>query len=122
MPYADSDFFIALLKPGDRLYRPAVEIYEKYKGHIYTSLAAVMEVMIVGKRVNIDPEALLAGTTSIARVYDVDEIKLARAARLMKYDGFGIFDAFHAAFCDGEIISSDHVYDRAGIRRIKIQY
>ena len=42
------------------------------------------------------------------------------AAEYIK-NGVNVFDAFHAAHCNGEIISSDHIYDKLNIKRIKLE-
>ncbi|MEZ0319946.1 MAG: PIN domain-containing protein [Pyrobaculum sp.] len=44
MIYADTDFFLALLKEGDRLHNKALEILEKYKGRITTSVITFVEL------------------------------------------------------------------------------
>lgn len=119
MPYADSDFFVALTKPNDRLRDSALEVYEKYRGKIYTSLATIIELALISGKFNMDPEQLIKGTLGIAKVMDTDPVKISAALNLMK-DGVSIFDAFHAALSAGEIISSDHIYDKIGIIRIKI--
>ncbi len=35
--------------------------------------------------------------------------------------GLGVFDAFHAAYCSGRVISSDSAYDRVGIESVKLE-
>ena len=42
------------------------------------------------------------------------------AAEYIK-NGVKVFDASHAAHCNGEIISSDHIYDKLNIKRIKLE-
>jgi len=41
-------------------------------------------------------------------------------ASVLISQGMGVFDAFHAAFSEEEILSSDHVYEEFGFRRIKL--
>jgi len=41
MIYADTDFFLALLKEADWLQRRAKRVYEKYKGQITTYRAII---------------------------------------------------------------------------------
>lgn len=42
------------------------------------------------------------------------------AAEYIK-SGVNFSDAFHSAYCNGEIISSDHVYDKMDIKRINLE-
>jgi len=53
----------------------------------------------------------------ITRTFDE---KILRAAWLIR-KGIGGFDAYHDSFSEGEIISSDHVYDNLGIKRIRLE-
>ena len=36
-------------------------------------------------------------------------------------DGVGVLDAFHAAHTEEAIISSDSVYDKLGLKRIRLE-
>jgi len=122
LPYADTDFFVALAIPSDRLHASAIGIYDRYSGKIYTSLTTIIELALISERLKQDLEELMSNVLGITKVEDADKAKVMMAVNLIENRSFGIFDAFHAAFCNGEIISSDHIYDRAGIKRIKIQY
>ena len=43
-------------------------------------------------------------------------------ADLMNKYNFTTFDAFHAMLCEGDIIiSSDKIYDKIGLKRVKIE-
>lgn len=118
MPYADTDFFIALINPEDRHGKAAKEIYKNYSGNLYTSLATMVELAFVAVKKNLDIEELIGGATDIATVEGVDSSKIMFAAHLIANEKFGVLDAFHAALCRDEIISSDHIYDKIGIKRI----
>ena len=120
MPYADTDFFIALADTNDRLNASALSVYERYRGAIYTSLAVAIEVALIFVRRNQSVERAIGDVISIAHLHDADPNKAMLAAHLIDGEGMSVFDAFHAAFCDGEIISSDHVYDRINLHRIKL--
>ena len=119
MPYADTDFFIALLKPGDRLAVSAAAVYGRYKGRIYTSLATIIELVIVGQRLNLDLERLIRSVMSMAYVDGIEQTSIEAVVHLIKNRHIGAFDAFHAVLSKGQIISSDHVYDGIGIGRIR---
>lgn len=120
MPYADTDFFIALMRTNDRLNRSAIEVYNKYKNRIYTSLAVVIEILLITKRFDISSSEAMDYILKIAKVKDVQISVILLAIAYIEEHKLGIFDAFHAALCDGEIISSDHIYDKIGIDRIKL--
>jgi predicted nucleic acid-binding protein len=120
LPYADTDFFVALAIPGDRLHASALEVYGRYKGRVYTSLTTIIELALISKRLRQDLEELMNNILGITKINESEKAKVMMAVNLIQNRGFGVFDAFHAAFCDGEIISSDQIYDRAGIIRIKL--
>ncbi|WP_457752062.1 type II toxin-antitoxin system VapC family toxin [Thermococcus sp.] len=118
MVYADTDFFLALLKPKDWLKDNAKRIYEKYKGQITTSEATFMELLILSKRFNLDPVRLLAAVMAIIGEENEDYL---RAAYYMRENNLNPFDAVHAAKCGGTIISSDKAFDGLGIKRIRLE-
>ena len=118
MIYADTDFFLALLKPKDWLKDRAKEILEKYKGQITTSEVTFIELMLLAKRYNLDPVKI---TSSVMAICGIEDEKLLKAAIYIRDYKVGVFDAFHAVHCSGAIISSDSVFDRLGIRRIKLE-
>jgi predicted nucleic acid-binding protein len=118
MVYADTDFFLALLKPNDWLKENARKLYEKYKGRITTSEATFLELLILSKRFNLDPLRLLAAVMAIIEEENEDYL---RAAYYMKEHNLNPFDAVHAAKCGGVIISSDKAFEKLGIKRIKLE-
>ncbi len=123
MIYADTDFFLALMKPSDWLKRSAGRILKEHVGEFWTSSAVLLELLLLGKRLELDPEWLLINLFEIATVGDgTDEIFL-RAARYMRDEAVGVFDAVHAAYCgEGKmIVSSDKVFDRLGLKRIPLE-
>lgn len=122
MPYADTDFFIAIMRDDDRLNPTAKSVFLKYKGSIWTSIDVVIELILVAKRSNalIPAERLVRDLMGLAKVEGVDTSLILIAASYIDKHGVSIFDAFHAASCRGSIISSDHIYDNLKIERIKI--
>lgn len=117
MVYADTDFFLALLKPTDWLKEKATNLYLKYKGDIQTSLITFLEIMIIAKRFNLPP---IQTTAALLKITEYDDPIPLTAAKYIE-DGVGVFDAFHAAQCGGKILSSDHVFEKLGIERIAIE-
>ena len=65
MIYADTDFFLALLKPRDWLKNRAREILEEYRGRITTSEVTFIELMLLAKRYNLDPVRVTASVMAI---------------------------------------------------------
>ncbi len=45
----------------------------------------------------------------------IEDERILKAAIYIRDHGLSVFDAFHAAYCAGKIISSDLVYDKVGI-------
>ena len=118
MVYADTDFFLALLKPNDWLKDNAKRIYERYRGDITTSETTFIELLLLARRFNLDPVRITAAVMAITGIED--DLYL-RAAYYMKEHNLNPFDAFQAAHCGGTIISSDKAFDRVGIKRIKLE-
>ncbi len=120
MIYADTDFFIALLKPTDWLKDKAKKALEKYKGQITTSEVTFIELALLAKRYDLDPVKITANVMAICNIEDDIFLK---AAIYMRDYGFGVFDAFHAAHASHckRIISSDHIFDRIGVSRVKLE-
>lgn len=121
MPYADTDFFIGLANSADRLHGAAMTAYQTYRGKIYTSLAVIIEIAIVSVRGKRPVVQAVRDVISVAALHDAYADNVLAAAHLIDRYGITVFDAFHAALCGGEIISSDHVYDRFEIKRIKLE-
>lgn len=120
--YADTDFFLALLKEKDWLKENAEKILEGHKGSIWTSIVTVTELFLIAKKYNLDPIALCSSLLSICEVKGAESDLLLRAAHYMK-KGLGVFDAFHASYAfDGEIVSSDKVFDSIkSLKRVRLE-
>ncbi len=122
MPYADADFLLALTKEKDWLAIKARETLRKHKGDIWTSLTAITEVLLVGKRLDMDPERLVANIISICNLREEEKEIALVAAHLIKKQKMNVFDALHAAICGNDvIISSDSVFDKIGVKRIPLE-
>ncbi len=119
MPYADTDFFLALLKDSDRLESKAGKIYGKYEGSLWTSVATVVELMLLAKRFEMDVEELVVNLSKTAEIRGVDVNVVLLAAHFIKHYKINVFYAFHAAFCGNDaVISSDEVFDKLCMARI----
>ena len=53
--YADTDFFLALIKKDDWLKKNAEKIYKKYKNELWTSTLTLKELLLLAYRDNKDP-------------------------------------------------------------------
>ena len=60
----------------------------------------------------------------LVKIKNVDRKLIIQAAYYMKHEGLNPADSIHASYAkleDVSIISSDDVYDKLGISRIKLQ-
>jgi len=117
MIYADTDFFLAIIKSSDWLKNKAQAIYSKYKDEIHTSEVTFIELLLLAKKFRLPAIELTAAAMKISNYKEVIPLKAAKFIE----EGVGVFDAFHAAHCGDKIISSDHIFDKIGIERIKIE-
>ncbi len=116
MTYADTDFFLALLKPTDWLKENARRILEEEKGRIYTSEATYIELMLLAKRYGLDPVRIAIDVMAICNEKNGE---YQAAAELISQD-VGVFDSFHAVHSNGKIISSDKIYRKLGLEQIDL--
>ncbi len=121
MIYADTDFFIALVKDDDWLQERAVAIATEHEGDIYTSRATLLELLMISDRFEFDRMEALSYALEIASVSS-DETVLFQAADYMDQYGLTAFDAYHVAYADQDpIISSDKSFDNVTANRISIE-
>jgi predicted nucleic acid-binding protein len=121
MIYADTDFFIALVKDDDWLQKRAATIAANHEGEIYTSRATLLELLMISDRFEFDRMEALSYTLEIASVPE-DETVLFQAADYMEQHGLTAFDAYHVAYADLDpIISSDKSFDDVTDDRISIE-
>ena len=119
--YADSDFFLALMKDSDWLKDKAKATYEKHKGDIYVTPFTVLELMIVCIREGIPVREMLQ---QISRISMIAFIKWELFFKACDYidQGATVFDALLMAFAkENEIISSDNIYEKFGFKVIDLK-
>ena len=116
MTYADTDFFLALLKPTDWLRENARRIMKEEQGKIYTSEATYIELMLLAKRYGLDPVRI---TIDVMAICNEKNGEYQAAAELIT-QGVGVFDSFHAVHSNGKIISSDKIYRKIGLKQIDL--
>ncbi|ATZ60798.2 MAG: hypothetical protein BME93_01230 [Methanosarcinales archaeon Met12] len=66
--YAETDFFLALLKERDWLKKNAEQIYKKHKGKIWTSTHTLMELILLAYRDGKDPLEMVEGASNLVEV------------------------------------------------------
>ena len=123
MVYVDSDFFLALLKPTDWLAQRARALYDENREELTSSVATVIEVLLIGHRFSLNPELVVGSIFALVpNIKVIDNDTALAAAHLIKEKGLNVFDAFHAAYCNEDImLSSDHIFDKIGLRRIELE-
>lgn len=120
--FADTDFLVALIKKNDWLKESAMEKYARYRGELTTSVSVMMEIAIVCKRLGISIGDAFASVLQLVNLDENSANICLKASVYIDEDKVNVFDAFHAAYCqDDTIISSDSIYDRIGLERIKLE-
>ena len=121
MIYADTDFFIALVKDDDWLQERAATIALENEGEIYTSRATLLELLVISSRFEFDRMEALTHALEIATVPE-DEGVLFQAADYMNRMGLTAFGAYHLAYAEEDpIVSSDNAFDDVTDDRIAIE-
>lgn len=122
MKYADTDFFLALMKKDDWLQEKATQIKEENEGKITTSIVTILECLIIGKKYGLDPETIVGSIFSMAKVTGITPSQAMKIAHNIKHENINVFDSFHAELArDKPIISSDQDYKELGLERIKLE-
>jgi predicted nucleic acid-binding protein len=119
--YADSDFFLALMKDSDWLKEKAKKIYTENKDDIYITPFTVVEIMIVCKREDISIKDTLIQISRIAKLESLNwEIFFKTSDYVEK--GATIFDSLMMASCnENVIIGSDSIYRKFGFNVIDLR-
>ncbi len=122
--YADTDFFLALIKKDDWLKKNAEKIYKKYRNELWTSTLTIQELMLLAYRENKDPKEVIEKAYELMPVQEPSigiEGYLAACYLMNRYQ-MTPFDALHSILCGNDIIvSSDKKYDQVGLTRIKLE-
>ena len=122
--YADTDFFLALIKKDDWLKSHAEKIYKKYKNELWTSTLTLKELMLLAYRDNKDPTEIIEKAAELMEIREPDigvEGHIAACYLIKKYQ-MTPFDALHAVLAQNDsIVSSDKKYDMLGLIRIKLE-
>ena len=120
--YADTDFFLALMKDTDWLKENAKKIYDKDKENLFVSPFTIAELMIVCKREEIPLKDTIVQISRIAKLENFSwDVFFSSCDFIEK--GATIFDSLLMALCtkDDQIISSDNIYERFGFDVIDLK-
>ncbi len=120
--FADTDFLLALAKDSDWLKSNAENILKNHKGRIRTSVSVMIELALMCKKLKMDVSETFASVVWLVKLDEEEIERSLDAAIYVEKEGFNVFDAFHAAYCgQDKIISSDSIYEKAGIERIRLE-
>ena len=123
MIYADTDFFLALMKPTDWLQRSARKLLAQYKGTIWTSPTTLTELLLLATEFGLDPVRLIIDVLEISTLQGGEPGVFLTAASYIKNNKVRVFDALHAGYCgqESKIISSDRAFDKLGLVRVPLE-
>lgn len=121
--YADTDFFIALMKESDWLKERAKQIYESHKENLFVTPFTIVEIMILCKRENISIKKTLIQVSRIAKLESSSSWDIFLKAGDYVVKGATIFDSLLMAICseNDQIISSDNIYQKFGFKVIDLK-
>ena len=117
--YADTDFWVALLKGDDWLTKRAEELYAEYEDDLEVSLTTFVELFLIEEQFSFDRERATISILEMADA-DIDEAVIFQASEYID-GGLNVFDAFHAALAGEAILSSDKAFDDVGIERVQLE-
>lgn len=117
--YADTDFWVALLKDDDWLADQAEAVLEEHRDDLDVSLATFVELFLIEERYSFDRETAVTAILELA-TYDGNEDPIYQASAYVD-DGLNTFDAFHAALASDSIISSDTAFDEIDVDRVSLE-
>lgn len=122
--YVEADFFLALLKDGDRLKDNAEKYYRKFKNQMWTSFLTLIELMLWAYSHKKDPLPFVECASKLVKLkkIEISFEKLLAACYLVEKYNCTTFDSLHAVICgENKILSSDRKYDKIGLNRVKLE-
>lgn len=117
--YADTDFWVALLKDDDWLGDRAVAVLDRRRGELEVSLATFIELFLIEERYAFDRERAVTSILELAE-YRGDDDVIYQASEYVD-EGLNTFDAFHAALAGDGIVSSDEAFDEIDLDRVALE-
>ncbi len=122
--YADTDVFIAILKKHDRLKTAAIKIFGAAKDgkiKLSTSAATIVEILffIYGYGAQKHGHRIMNDLFNLkVEFVDLPSETGLEAAVLMDRYGATPLDVVHALMAGSEILSTDTVYEKMGLKRV----
>lgn len=117
--YADTDFWVAILKEDDRLGSRAEARLDEYRDELEVSLATFIELFLIEERYAFDRERAALAIFELANATVAEGVLFQASAYID--DGLNTFDAFHAALAGDAVLSSDRAFDTIGIERVPLE-
>ncbi|WP_135853713.1 PIN domain-containing protein [Halorussus salinus] len=117
--YADTDFWVALLKDDDWLTERAEKLYDEYGDDLEVSMTTFVELFLIEEQFPFDRERAAISILEMTDA-DIDEEAVFQASEYID-EGLNVFDAFHAALAGEEILSSDKAFDGVAIDRVQLE-
>ncbi|GAB3021387.1 type II toxin-antitoxin system VapC family toxin [Natronobiforma cellulositropha] len=117
--YADTDFWVALLKDDDWLAERATSLLEEHRGNLEVSVATFIELFLIEERYDFDREQATLAIFELADSSVETEVVFQASAYIE--DGLNTFDAFHAALAGDAILSSDQAFETISIDRVPLE-
>lgn len=117
--YADTDFWLALLKDDDWLAERAMERLEEHRNDLEVSLATFLELFLIEDRYQFDRELATMAILQLAES-SADPAVVFQASAYID-DGLTPFDAFHAAIAGERILSSDQSFEAVDLERVPLE-
>lgn len=127
--YVETDFLVALFDPDDWLHDQAQSTLDAESRDVHTSLLAYAEFLTLayepGTGIPFDvPRAVANLLEAVPIEPDRDEEAALAAATFLDERDATPFDAFHGGIAitdDGDIRSSDRIYDEFGLQRVPLE-
>lgn len=121
--YADTDFFLAFLKPSDWLKEKAVKRYKQHKDEMVTSAATLVELIYVTRSMGLDPEQIVTNAVNVMHVRDVTAADVVLAAHYAaKNPDLGVMDCLHAACARDDVVLSSEkkAFAKLGLKQERL--
>ena len=120
--YADTDFFLAILKNSDWLKEKAKQVYEENKENLFVSPFTIVEIMIICKRETLAMKETLIQISRIAKLEHLSWDVFFKSCDFVE-KGATIFDSLLMAMCSehDQIISSDNIYEKFGFNVVDLK-
>ena len=117
--YADTDFWVALLKGDDWLAERAEKLYSGHGDDLEVSLTVFVELFFIEEQFSFDREKAAISILEMTDA-DVDDEVVFQASEYID-EGLNVFDAFHAALAGETILSSGKAFDEVAIERVQLE-